>query len=566
MTAPARLSVAALPSGALLRPDLRVLRRIRSANVAVRAAQALIVLAIGFEALVLAGELGPGAGTSPFRALTIVSLVAILSAVALSYALLRRRIGQLESLSERLDVALKAQQAAEAATNAKARYLANVSHEIRSPLNAIYGYAQLVEQGGDTRPQHAARVIRHCAEHMTSLVESLLDISQLENGVLRVRSEIVNLPEFLEQIVLMMRPAAKAKGLDFVFERPERLPEFVRTDQNRLRQALINLIGNAIKFSDRGAITFRLRYRGQIATFEIADTGPGIAPEDHARIFNPYEQVSGSGESIRAGVGLGLPITKAIVQILGGNLELESEPGQGACFRVTLMLGEPAGALVPDAPHRRIIGHEGPARSILIVDDDADQRGFFEQFLRDCGFEVAAMPDGESAVALCAARRFDLAVLDISLPGISGWETATRIRERMGHDIVIVMASANSHEFHRPAYDRPTHDHFLVKPFRLDEMAEAIGALLKLSWKWEATGGDTRSAASGPATAKLPAAALPYVERLHERIKIGHVRGIEAEIALLAHSAPEHRELVDALYTALDTFDLAAMSRMLEGA
>jgi signal transduction histidine kinase len=478
------------------------------------------------------------------------------------FNLLRQRTDDRTELSARLDTALRAQKAAEIANLAKARYLANVSHEIRSPLNAIYGYAQLVEQEADVRPVDAARVIRRCCEHMTSLVESLLDISRLENGLLRVRSDIVRLPDFLDQIVLMMRPAAEAKGLSFVYQPPARLPEFVRTDQSRLRQALLNLIGNAIKFTDQGSVSFRIAYRGQVATLEIADTGPGIALEDQQRIFDPYEQVTATGGHGRPGVGLGLPITKAIIEILGGKLELESEPGRGSCFRVTLMLSEPANALDPEAPRRRIVGHEGPQRSILLVDDDPDQRDFLERFLTACGFEVVALPNGETAVTLCGSRSFNLTVLDISLPGISGWETAARIREKLGQDILIVMASANAQEFHRPEYHQPTHDHFFVKPYRLDKMAEVIAALLRLSWKWEATGssGDVAE----PAPGGLPPAAMPHVERLRERIQIGHVRGIEAEIVMLADAAPGHGRLVSALYAALDEFDLAGMAKLLE--
>jgi nitrogen-specific signal transduction histidine kinase/ActR/RegA family two-component response regulator len=481
---------------------------------------------------------------------------------ALTARLLGHHAKERAQLAAQLEAALRAKEAAEIANLAKARYLANVSHEIRSPLNAIYGYAQLVEQEADVRPVDAARVIRRCCEHMTSLVESLLDISRLENGLLRVRSEIVRLPDFLEQIVWMMRPAAEAKGLAFIHEAPARLPDFVRTDQSRLRQALINLIGNAIKFTDEGSVSFRIAYRGQVATLEIEDTGPGISAEDQQRIFDPYEQVAGPGEHARTGVGLGLPITKAIVEILGGKLELESEPGRGSCFRVMLMLSEPAHALAPEAPRRRIIGHEGLQRSILVVDDDPDQRDFLERFLIACGFEVVALPNGEAAVTLCGSRGFDLIVLDISLPGISGWETAARIREKLGQDVLIVMASANAQEFHRPEYHRPAHDHFFVKPYRLDEMAEAIAALLRLSWKWEATAGASEGAE--PARGRLPPAAWPHVERLRERIQIGHVRGIEAEIAMLADAAPDHGRLVSALYAALDEFDLAGMAKLLE--
>jgi signal transduction histidine kinase/DNA-binding response OmpR family regulator len=520
----------------------------------------LILLATTFDVVMLALQITPGGDNRPFHLLALVGPVVILVAVLATFRFQHRRIEHLAQLSATLETALHAKEAAEIANLAKARYLANVSHEIRSPLNAIYGYAQLVEQKADVQPHDAARVIRRCAEHMTSLVESLLDISRLENGLLRVRSEIVRLPDFLDQIVWMMRPAAEAKGLTFIHEPPARLPEFVKTDPSRLRQAVINVIGNAIKFTTQGSVSLRISYRGQIATIEIEDTGPGIAPEDQQRIFDPYEQ---AGEHARPGVGLGLPITKAVIEILGGKLELESEPGRGSLFRITVMLSEPAHALAPEAPTRRIVGHEGPQRSILVVDDDPDQRDFLERFLTACGFEVVALPNGETAVTLCGSRAFDLTVLDISLPGMSGWETAARIRETLGQDIQIVMASANAHEFHRPDYHQPTHDHFLVKPYRLDKMAEAISALLHLSWKWEATG-TPDEAAEHASRGGLPAAAMLHVERLRERIQIGHVRGIEAEIALLAGAAPGHGKLVSALYAALDEFDLAGMAKLLE--
>ena len=536
-------------------------RRLHDIDFLAALALAGILAAVVADGAMLAMEMASGTAIRPFHQMTAVALLVIFAAVLLCYRLLRLRVDRLAIEPARLEELRRAKEAAETANLAKARYLANVSHEIRSPLNAIYGYAQLVEQEADVRPQDAARIIRRCAEHMTSLVESLLDISRVENGVLRVRSEVVRLPDFVDQVVSMMRPAAEAKGLRFVADVPQRLPEFVRTDQSRLRQALINLVSNAIKFTDSGSVTFRVRHRGQIATFEIIDTGPGIAEADRERIFDPYEQVGG-GEA-RPGVGLGLPITKAIIEILGGKLEMESEPGRGSCFRATLMLSELAHALAPESARRRIVGHDGPRRSVLVVDDDPDQRGFLERFLAGCGLEVVAVPNGETGAALAAARDFDLAVLDISLPGISGWETAALIREKARRDVIIVMASANAQEFHRPEYHSPAHDHFLVKPYRLDDMAEALAALLKLQWQWEATGAETMVAEDG--AGRLPPAARAHVEALRERIRIGHVRGVEAEIALLAKAAPDHGRLVSALYAALDEFDLAGMAKLLEG-
>jgi len=521
-----------------------------------------ILAAALFDILLLIMEIEAGWDEKPLHLLTAISLLLILAAVAVSYRLLRERIAAAALEPRLLEELRLGKEAAETANLAKARYLANVSHEIRSPLNAIYGYAQLIEQEAEVRPQDAARIIRRCAEHMTSLVESLLDISRAENGVLRVRSEIVRLPDFIDQIVLMMRPAAQAKGLQFNYEQSGRLPEFVRTDQSRFRQALINLISNAVKFTEQGSVTLRVGYRGQIATFEIIDTGPGIAAEDRQRIFDPYERASGE-RSGQAGIGLGLPITKAIVEILGGKLELESTPGAGSCFRAVLMLGEVADMQLPATSQRRICGHEGPQRSVLVVDDDPDQRSFLEQFLQSCGFEVVAVPNGETAAGLAALRPFDLAILDISLPGISGWETAVQIRANAKRDMAIIMASANAQEFHRPEHHKPVHDHFFVKPYRLDQMAEAIGGLLQLTWKWEAVG--PAEASLSPVEEALPEAARPHVARLKELIRIGHVRGIEAEIGMLAGAAPASSKLVGALYAALDEFDLTGMARLLEG-
>lgn len=532
----------------------------------------LILLATAFEATLLASEAGSVSDSRPFHWLTLAVLIIIMFSGLASYVLLRRRVDQLEILSASMETALRAKEAAEAANLVKQRYLATVSHEIRSPLNAIYGYAQLVEQNADIDPQQAAGVIRRCSEHITCLAEGLLDISQLESGVLRVRHEVMDLPEFLDQLSWMLRPSAEAKGLEFKLETVGRLPQIVRTDPGRLRQALLNLIGNAIKFTEVGSVTLRVTYRGQIAVFEIIDTGPGIPPEDQQRIFDPYEQIGASAHIDapgRAGVGLGLPISKAIVRILGGDLKLHSTSGQGTCFTVTLMLSEPINALQPEATRRRISGYEGDKRAILAVDDEADQRDLLQHYLTECGFDVVTAGSGEEALALCTTRSFDLVLLDISMPGLSGWDTGARIRALCGPQIRIAMASANVREFHRPDTDQPSHDHFFVKPYRLTDLSDGIGALLGLSWIWESTGPDPDpelDQATPARPARLPPRAREHVERLRERIHIGHVRGIEAEIAMLANAAPDQGRLVSSLYAALDEFDLAGLLRLLEKA
>lgn len=556
-----------------------------------------IVGPVVFAAAMILLEVELGGDDRVFHALSVAALVLVALTAGLVWRRDRRQIGDSTpgaapspgaegdegpEPAGAMPAAISRAEAAETANIAKSRYLANVSHEIRSPLNAIYGYAQLVERNeGGVDPQEAARVIRRCAEHLTSLVEGLLDVSQVEHGVLRVRTEDVRLPAFLEQIVSMMRPAAAAKGIAFVYESPPRLPEVVRFDQSRFRQVLLNLLSNAIKFTDHGEVTFAVRYAGQIATFEVRDTGPGIHPDELERIFEPFERGDDAGKLARPGAGLGLSISRAIVEILGGNLEVESTPGKGTCFRVTLMAGEVVGKLDRAVQPRRLTGYEGPRRSVLVVDDEADQRLFLERLLGGLGFTVTACPNGESAAALAGTQTFDLAILDISMPGISGWEVAARLRAAQGRAIRILMLSANTQEFHKPEHDTPAHDHFLTKPVEFNALTDVIGGLLGLVWRMEPLGGaPARPPADADGAGALPSApdagaapeprltglAAEHVERLRELLRIGYVRGIEAEIRALAEHGEDARELAARLFDRLDRFDLAGMKKELEGA
>jgi signal transduction histidine kinase/ActR/RegA family two-component response regulator len=525
------------------------------------------LLGLALAATAMAGLLLAAHLVIPGHA-ALIAVFAVADLLALA-AILGLAIRQLRAApataAPQIEELARAKQAAEAANLAKSRYLASVSHEIRSPLNAIYGYAQLFERGDGANAQEAARVILRCSEHLTNLVEGLLDISQLEFGVLRVRTEEVRLPQFLEQIVSMMRPAAASKGLDFRYEASPLLPEFVRLDQSRFRQVLINLLSNAIKFTDKGSVTLKVGYSGQIATFEVRDTGPGIAPEDQERIFERFEQGPvPEGERAKPGAGLGLAIARTIVEILGGQLRLESARGAGATFRISMMMSEVAGKVATQAPERHILGYEGRPRTVLLVEDDADQRLFLEQLLRSLGFSAHVYPNGEAALADAQVQP-DLAILDISLPGISGWEVATGLRQRCGADIKILMLSANSDELHRPDYDKPEHDRFLVKPVEFESLVETIGQLLGLTWRREAE----------PAQQNVKIAALPgcvdcegpaqaHLVRLREFLRIGYVRGIEAEIKLLEQAVPEAAPLVRRLYEHLDRYDLAGMARLLQ--
>lgn len=493
---------------------------------------------------------------------TLALCVVLMGLVVWGVTRTRRLHAALAQARQDLAEQTRARSAAETANLAKSRYLANVSHEIRSPLNAIYGYAQLVERNDGAGAQEAAVVIRRCSEHITSLVEALLDISQVENGVIRVKLEPARFDQFLDQILRMVRPAAKDKGLEFHFETKGTLPTTVRMDQSRLRQVLLNLLFNAIKYTDKGSVTLAVTYLAQMATFEVRDTGPGIRAEDRKAIFEPYERGGDDAKLAQPGMGLGLSIARAIVDILGGKLEVASTGPLGTCFRLTMMMGEVSAPYAKARPRSEVSGYLGPRRRILLCDDDAEQRRFLGELLESLGFIIETAANGETAVEMVeGGRRYDLAILDISMPGITGWETASRLRDRLGDDIRILMLSANAHEFYRPETRKAVHDHFLVKPVQFAQLIETVGGLLDLAWEVEA---------QPPAPAIVPqdagheeAARSPHTTRIRELLRIGYVRGIEQEIRQLADQ-PATADLADKLYACLDRFDLPAMSRLVE--
>lgn len=470
--------------------------------------------------------------------------------------------GEGEAEAEALARLAAAKDAAEAANEAKTRFLASVAHEIRSPLNAIYGYAQLIERGEGKDALGAAKVIRRSAEHLAHLVEGLLDIAQVEGGAMSLTREAIRFPEFLDQLMAMLELQAQAKGLALVLERPERLPEFVHADPKRLRQVMINLLANAIKFTDHGSVTLKVDYRNQLATFTVIDTGIGIAPEDAGRIFAPFERVGGpAGE--RPGVGLGLAITQALVHIMGGEIRLESAPGEGSRFMVRLMLSEPLTPPSEPAPQAgAVTGYLGRERWVLLIDDEPAHLAVVCGLLEPLGFQVRSARDAASGLALAAQLQPDLVLCDVALGSENGWEVAAQLRRRHGAALRIVMLSGEAPVSEGAGTD---HDGFIMKPFAFDTLIDMIESQLGIEWVRAA--GAPRAAPpelAGAAAlpriiAPLAAAHCAEIERL---VRIGHVRAIEAEIDRIAALAPEAVPLAERMRASLDSFDLKALANL----
>ncbi|MET0238262.1 MAG: ATP-binding protein [Sphingobium sp.] len=374
----------------------------------------------------------------------------------------------------------RAKDAAEAANLAKSRYIVGVSHEIRSPLNTISGYAQLLEREQDKQVSDAIRVIRRSATHLSDLVDGLVDVSRIENGSVRIARERINLAELLDQIVDMFRVQAAARGIEFEHGRPANLPVWVYTDEKRLRQILINLISNAIKYTASGSAALSIQWRNPVAEFVVRDTGVGIAPEHLERIFEPFERL----ETVRGqpGVGLGLTITRLLVDIMGGQLTVESAPGVGSTFRVKMFFSEapPKENLrTPDPRSRR---YAGARRRILVADDDSAHLDLMRDLLTPIGFDLEFAADGESAVEAYRRAPPDLVIMDIAMPVLNGWDAARRIRSDFGEDVPILMVSANVHDFQRRRLPDDPHDDYVLKPYEISVLLDRIGLLLELDW------------------------------------------------------------------------------------
>ena len=478
---------------------------------------------------------------------------------------------------QRTDAALqRAKEIAEAANVAKTRYLVGISHEIRTPLNSISGYAQLMERNAGAPRENAVRVIRRSAEHLSNLIDGLLDISRIENGLLRLNRDKVQLVDFLDQLVDMFRLQAAAKGINFQYQRPPRLPQYVHTDQKRLRQILINLLSNAIKYTEAGHASLIVRYRSQVAEFEVSDTGIGIHQSDLARIFEPFER--GRDPAVRAlpGTGLGLTITKLLTQIMGGELLVRSTPGQGSTLTCRLLLSEAAqDSTVPDQP-RLVRGYTGARRTVLLADDDPAHLELIRDLLTALDFTVLLAHNGRTCLEMASLHPPDLVLLDISLPDMTGWEVAQALRrieethrgsgpdseEAATHGLKIVMVSANAHEYQPGGDGASPHDGFIMKPVELEALLTQVGDLLGLQWVH-----DSAPLPLSDATDPLPemsGTSQLHLDALYQLGRIGHVRGIEAKLREIEQQDAATSALAARLGTLISNFDLKRYMSVLE--
>lgn len=421
-------------------------------------------------------------------------------------ALVEERTRSLRAEKERTEMALaeaeENKRQAESASAAKSVFLANMSHELRTPLNAVLGFNQLLERDpaitGDSRESLA--IIQRSGEHLLGLINDVLSISKIEAGRLSLDPRPFDFPELLSSVAAMMRVRAEGKGLAVVYEFDPGLPRGVLGDDGKLRQVLVNLLGNAVKFTERGRIHLKAGWAAGRAAFRVEDTGAGMTPEELSTLFEPFVQTE-SGREAREGTGLGLAISRQIVRMMGGDLRVESTKGIGTAFHFEVDLPE---AALPERPERgRVAGiaADQPPPRILVVDDTDENRILLRRLLVSVGFEVREAANGVEAIGGWRTFRPHAIFMDMRMPVMDGVEAARRIRtleKEAGGDLpktIIIALTASVFEHERAQILAGGSDDFVMKPFRVDLVLEKLAQHLGIQYRY---------AAEGPVPAPLP--------------------------------------------------------------
>lgn len=450
----------------------------------------------------------------------------------------------------------QAKEIADSANQAKSEFLANMSHELRTPLNGILGYTQILDRSKNLpdKERRGVNIIYQCGSHLLTLINDILDLSKIEARKLEIAPIAINFPSFLQGVVEICNIRADQKGLDFIYQPNRQLPEAIYADEKRLRQVLINLLGNAIKFTDRGQVKLEVDLMQKthdsttspMIRFQVADTGVGIEPGQVHKLFQAFEQV-GDRQRQTEGTGLGLAISQKIVQLMGGQIQVQSQLGVGSnfFFEVELPLALDWVQQNFTQTQGQIIGYEGTQRHILVVDDRWENRAVLVNLLEPLGFQITEAENGAIGLEQMLNLNPDLVVTDIAMPVMDGVELLKQVRSRAElHDRKIIVSSASVAQADRQIALDAGGDDFLAKPIATTELFELLATHLSLQWLYETpTNTQTSSLATDTSEVILPSSAdLAELLKLAQR---GQLKRLREHLEKLVQTDPQYKKFAE---------------------
>ena len=453
---------------------------------------------------------------------------------------------------------LSAKEAADAANRAKSAFLANMSHELRTPLNAILGYTQILlkDETQSEKNRDRLSVVDHSGNHLLAMINEVLDLSKIEAGKLTLNPADFSLTELIDDLCAAFRQRVAEKELQFECGCPAEMRRIVHADAGKLRQVLFNLLGNAVKFTERGRISLQVTaVAADRVRFEVKDTGIGIAADELREVFQTFHQ-AGKTNTSSQGTGLGLAISERLVDLLGGRLQVESALGRGSRFWFELelpavvMLDHAAAAGMTNGSARRAAptGFRGAARRLLVADDDQTNRNVLREMLAPLGFQIEEAVDGPDCLQQCATRRPDAVLLDLQLPGVDGFEVARALRRNVrGNALKIIAVSASVFEDDRQEAIDAGCDDFLPKPFKEEQLLEVLGRVLSLDWVYATSPAPTETPTTKTANGNEGMPSLEEIDAMLELSRRGDILGIKKRLAVLGSAAGSYADFVHAL-------------------